>query len=250
MVTEEPLLRDPETKHEGTIAQRASGMLLNKGALEKETSVSWRSKSFESWMEMYRRLVAYEKIHGHTRVPKRYKEDPKLGRWVSHQRSRRSCKDKVRIDLLNEIKFEWKLHHQDDWMEMYRRLLAYKKIHGNTRIPQRYKEDPKLGKWVSDQRSKCKDKDRIYLLNDIGFVWRAGSPRSNNDGFWMEMYGRLVAYEKTHGDTRVPFRYKEDPRLGRWVSAQRRYCKNKDRIDLLKKIGFEWVVRDDNCIII
>jgi hypothetical protein len=81
-------------------------MLLEKVVLEEEISVPLHSKHFRSWMEMYRRLVAYEEIHGDTRVPARYKEDPKLGRWVSTRRHRSKDKEDC-IDLLNEIMFEW-----------------------------------------------------------------------------------------------------------------------------------------------
>jgi len=38
------------------------------------------------------------------------------------------------------------------WEEMYNRLLKYKQKNGNTLVPQRYKEDPKLGRWVNKQR--------------------------------------------------------------------------------------------------
>jgi len=40
---------------------------------------------------------------------------------------------------------------------------------------------------------------------------------------WEEMYQRLVAYKTEHKDTNVPQSYKKDPKLGKWVNAQR-YC--------------------------
>jgi hypothetical protein len=195
------------------------------------------------WMEMYRRLVAYKNIHGDTRVPVKYKEDPKLGRWVKYQRN--CCKDEFHIDLLNEIEFEWQSsveRNQVVWMEMYRRLVAYKQIHGDTKVPVQYDEDPKLGRWVACQRHSCKDEFRIDLLNALGFKWKSPERKSNRE-VWMEMYGRLVAYKEEHGDTRVPCAYEEDTRLANWVTTQRQCCKNQDRIDLLNAIGFLWDAR-------
>ena len=52
---------------------------------------------------------------------------------------------------------------------MYQRLLMYKKKHGTICVPYNYKAGPKLGKWVIEQCYDCEDKNRIDLLNDIGF---------------------------------------------------------------------------------
>mmetsp|Transcript_18467 Transcript_18467/g.37802 ORF Transcript_18467/g.37802 Transcript_18467/m.37802 type:complete len:88 (-) Transcript_18467:1383-1646(-) len=56
----------------------------------------------------------------------------------------------------------------------------------------------------------------------------------------MEMDQRFVEYKNKHNSTCVPRKYKADPKLGRWVATQRRYCKDKDRIDRLSVIGFQW----------
>jgi len=41
------------------------------------------------------------------------------------------------------------------------------------------------------------------------------------------MYQRLVAYKKEHKDTNVPYKYKEEPKLGGWVTTQRDLYRNK-----------------------
>lgn len=56
---------------------------------------------------------------------------------------------------------------------MYESLVAYKKKHGTTIVPQQYEADPQLGNWVQNQRRTCEEEDRIDLLNEIGFVWIA-----------------------------------------------------------------------------
>ena len=62
---------------------------------------------------------------------------------------------------------------QGDWMHMYHRLVAYKKKNGTTRVPYTWNSDTQLGEWVSNQRryDRCKQKDRVLLMNQIGFDW-------------------------------------------------------------------------------
>lgn len=71
-------------------------------------------------------------------------------------------------------------------------------------------------------------------LDDIGFVWSR----------WDEMFTRLECYKRSHGDCQVPISYPDDPKLGIWVSSQRRaFACNKlreDRKQKLNSIGFTW----------
>jgi len=185
----------------------------------------------DNWMEMYERLVAYKKEHNTTSVPERYKEDPQLAFWVHHQRQ--CCKEKDRISLLNDIGFHWDVR-TDNWMELYKRLVAYKEKYKSTCVPRHFKDDPQLGFWVFTQRQCCKAKYRVDLLNDIGFEWISRSKG------WSEMYDRLVVFKKEHGTTKVPVSDKRDPKLAMWVHNQKQTCKDKDRVDLLNDLGFEW----------
>lgn len=137
---------------------------------------------------------------------------------------------------LESIGFEWQLVECNDWMEMYDRLVAYKKKHKTTLVSRTYNKDPKLGLWVSIQRRHCKEKDQVDILNNIDFVWECRN--FHND--WMEMYNRLVAYKKENKTTLVPQKYKEDLKLGVWVKYQRRHCKENYRVDILNDIGFAW----------
>ena len=150
----------------------------------------WNKANEEKWMEMYDRLIAYKtkynttlvperckedpqlaykKKYNSTQVPQSYKEDLKLARWVHNQRQ--CCKDKDRVDLLNSIGFRWSSGRASRWMKMYQRLIAYKKEQKTAYVPQSYKEDPQLARWVYNQRRSCKEKGRIKMLDDIGFVW-------------------------------------------------------------------------------
>ena len=204
-----------------------------------------------TWEEMYQRLVAYKKEHMHTNVPQRYKEDPQLGRWVGFQRITYKKKTMTadRKHLLDSIRFELELPTKNNkaiWEEMYQRLVAYKKEHMHTNVPQCCKEDSKLGFWVHNQRTAYKKKtmteERKRLLDSIRF--ESELPTKNNKALWERIYQRLVAYKKEHMHTNVPNRYKEDPKLGRWVDNQRVASRKKkmteERKRLLNSIGFEW----------
>ena len=136
----------------------------------------------KQWMAMFDELVAYKNQHDNTSVPTKYDKDPKLGQWVSTQRTiynkKRLSPD--RIKLLNSIAFVWgfrAIKEEEQWMHMYGRLVEYKNKYNHTLVPQSCIHNPQLGRWVVNQRSlnkRCKlTKNRIYLLNSIGFIWDA-----------------------------------------------------------------------------
>ena len=146
---------------------------------------------------------------------------------------------------MDSIGFVWKLHEKVPWLEMYQILVAYKKKHKNTTVPQKYVADLKLGDWVSRQRrfysNKTLSTERTNLLESLGFVWDAF------DSKWMEMYSRLIEYKKQNKSTRVPYFYSEDPSFGKWVNDQRFVYKQGKlsgrRLKLLNSINFVWVGR-------
>ncbi|OEU08115.1 hypothetical protein FRACYDRAFT_196883, partial [Fragilariopsis cylindrus CCMP1102] len=203
------------------------------------------------WMKMFQKLVTYRKLHKNTLVPRLYKEDPKLGRWVYSQRQNYKNDDILpnRLALLNSIYFKLEgaaaARDQMTWMNMYQKIVAYKKMHKNNTVPFHYQEDPKLGHWVSQQRKKYKNEEllpeRVDLLKTIGFEWDG----EKYDELWMGMFQKLVAYKDMHENCMVPSHYQEDLKLGHWVSRQRKKYKNDsllpNRLTLLNSIDFEWV---------
>jgi hypothetical protein len=227
---------------------------LSNSRVERLNSIgfSWRFEKGLQWMEVYNRLISYKEQHdGSTNVPQSSKEYCMLGRWVSQQRVRYrgGTLSKTKIALLESIGFQWQLLDKNHWMKMYQRLVEYKKKNGTAGVPQRCKADPKLSKWVHNQRQRCRHKDQMKLLNAIGFEWQSSGRFRRSQ--WQEMYQRLVEYKKLHGTTLVPQRYEADRSLGRWVNKQRTYCKLKSRVDLLNAIGFVWNVKekkDDNVL--
>jgi len=206
--------------------------------MERLNSIGFEWASEAAWEEKFQLLVDYQKEHGTTRVSR--STHPVLGHWVKHQRAlyNRKTLTEYRLKRLNSIGFKWQIY-SDSWMEMYHQLICYKRQHnGSTNVPRGWTENSKLACWVYKQRITFSKGDlsqkRIDKLESIGFKW---DPQYEQ---WMEMYQRLVEYNKKYGTTCVPKKWKKDPKLGKWVCAQRTYCKEQYRIDLLNRICFVW----------
>lgn len=152
------------------------------------------------WGEMYRRLIEYKQKHGHCRVPYRFHDDPQLGAWVALQRRQHKLsgsknKNALSSDKekqLNQIGFEWSVETR--WELRFIELLHFVAINGHAQVPTKWKQHRKISNWVSTQRREYKNlktgrsssltKERIQLLQSIGFVWEAerGGTKRLGDG--------------------------------------------------------------------
>ena len=195
---------------------------------EKNTEPSriTRNSYDDQWDSMFLRLKEYKDRNGHCLVPKRCKEDQKLGTWVDTQRVQYK---KMRKKLDREG-LDYVPPKRDDEPEDLEGDFATKK--------------PLVGRLTDD---------RIRRLESLGFVW---SLRDD----WQKHYEELVHYKEEHGNCNVPARYTKNRRLGIWVSAQRQQYKQitsavdddkpkratpltQERIDLLNALGFTWTLR-------
>jgi hypothetical protein len=197
----------------------------------------------ERWEIRFNELKEYKEKYGDTLVPYRYTINPQLGRWVRSQRTQYKSNQlpDERIHRLNEISFVWDTL-EVAWEEMYIELKKYKNNYGDALVPQRYKDNLKLGRWVVKQRTQYKrnelSDERIHHLNEIGFVWDA------NEAAWEKMYVELKKYKRQNSDTLVPKQYDKNPQLGFWVDTQRQqYKRNQlsaERIHRLNEVAFVW----------
>jgi hypothetical protein len=76
---------------------------------------------------------------------------------------------------LDAIGFAWRLIDPNSWESMFDSLVEFKKIYGHCNVPQHWKENKRLGKWVNTQRTAYKrgklSPEKQKQLNGIGFVW-------------------------------------------------------------------------------
>jgi hypothetical protein len=201
----------------------------------------------ERWFAGYARLQRFKAIHGHTDVPLVWRADQPLSRWVRTQRERHleGRLSPERIELLEKLAFRWTQlsHHEEAWKAQFTRLLAFKKRHGHARVPQNFKPDIKLGRWVNQQRIHKRrgtlSRARAIKLGKTGFMW------DPLEAARFEFFDKLCHYRKIHGHPHVPNRWPKDVRLARWVETQRRRRKQGKlegrRVKLLKGIGFHWI---------
>ena len=202
------------------------------------------------WMSKYRKLVAYAK-EDRTVPPKSH---PELGNWVDHQRRAKRGQGhgkmtEARSRLLESIKnakgkivWVWDVDNEAQWMEKYRKVVAYAKKDGT--VPP--SNHPELGTWVNTQRKAKRGQGtakmteaRSRLLESIKnaqgkivWVWDV-----DNEAQWMEMYLKLKSYVEEHET--VPSQSHSE--LGMWVTDQRSAKRGKGtgkmtpgRIALLK----------------
>jgi len=223
------------------------------------------------WLSRYEELKQYKEMHGVTPCL----SDPQnkqLNAWIRTQKQqykmlqegKPSHMSQLRIDLLNEIGFEWAGEKRDKfWHDRYHELVAFRAKHGTSRVPEKYDAAPQLHTWVSLQRRQLKiykegrttklTDERIRLLHEVGL-----ESNIRNSSSWMDRFMELKRYKDEHGDCDVPQKWKVNPSLGRWVDNQKTQHQKLydgkpthltiERIQLLVSIGFIWRVKNTgNC---
>ena len=238
--------------------QRKKGTLKIKGISDLMTSdqeqllrvINFRFDAHEeAWIEKLAEIKAFHERHGHFEVEEEEPSQKKLIGWVKSQRQDYS-QGKLSTErqaLLNEIGFLWESELlARKWDEMHRQLLDYRNIHGDCEVPSRWKENPQLANWVSNQRTRKKQnllsQEEHSSLNQLGFSWEL-----RERGTWEDRFEEVVAYRNLHGDCNIPTTYPENPKLGRFVNATRvqnnRGTLSPERKRRLDEIGFVWQIR-------
>lgn len=192
------------------------------------------------WEGKFNKLKVYRQTNGTCQVS--LKSDPELQRWTCWQRKMlyQGKLSAGRIDKLNELYFPWSIQ-EGYWMKMYDALVNFRIQYGHTKIPYRWQQNPQLSAWV--YRIKLNQADfapqKTELLNSIGFVWALQQKTMVS---WEDMYGRLINFKEHHGHTRVPIKWTEDLKLGKWVGRMRYERKTliRTRLNLLNAIHFDW----------
>lgn len=170
------------------------------------------------WDERFAELVAYKEKHGTTLVP--VKEEKGLGKWVAAQRDAHTLyvkkqsgqlqkdidsgkvkpprKCRVMSDehywKLKSINFVFSIYTPGGgWDAKYEKLKEYRAKYGDCRVPQHWKENKGLGKFVSRQRylyclweqgkfeNNPLTQERIDKLKALGFCWGSTRPMTWKD---------------------------------------------------------------------
>lgn len=221
---------------------RDGGVIVEKSVNEQGGGVGGlritRNSYDDQWDMMFNRLKQYKEKHGHCLVPKRYKEDPKLGTWVDTQRvqykkmKKKLASQGIQYDGPAPLKDEFGIGIANATDIMQQPIITIS-------------PKPIIGRLTDD---------RIRRLESLGFVWLLRDD-------WQKHYDELKEFKKAFGHCNVPARYADNRRLGIWVSAQRQQFKiintpitdpskprrssplTSERIRLLNEIGFTWTIR-------
>jgi hypothetical protein len=271
----------------------ALGFAWELSAAELTKQHSKGNRDDTGWEAQLAKLKIYKQRHGDCNVPQGWAEDPKLGRWVDNQRTRKKALDRgepsrgmtaARVAKLDALGFAWKMsaaaigkaitrsgnRDHAGWEAQLTKLKVYKRRHGDCNVPQKWAEDPPLGRWVDKQRGYKKKLDcgeasrgmtaeRGAKLEALGFAWQLSAKaigkqlrEGNRDNAgWEAQLAKLKVYKRRHGDCKVPQKWAEDKPLGKWVSRQRRGKKALNRGEpgdeitaaraaTLDALGFAW----------
>ncbi|XGZ09555.1 Helicase associated domain protein [Peribacillus sp. RS7] len=206
----------------------------------------------EKWNSKYQKLYAYQLEYGNCIVPPTY--DKELNDWVKKQRKafHSGMLDEDKKEKLDQLNFSWS-PLEETWNANYISLSEYKKVHGDCNVPARYKENPQLSTWVSDQRKSYKretlPQEKIEKLEALGFVWGV----SNNG--WNEKFKQLKEFHEINGHTMIPGNNPKYKSLSAWAKNQRKkHSENKlseHQLEQLNQLDFVWSVFEerwnDNC---
>jgi hypothetical protein len=142
------------------------------------------------WNERVDQFREFKVQFGHCLVPIKYAANLKLGKWVSNQRSNYKLYQEGkpshitadRIRELESVGFEWDTT-VGLWNERFEQMREFKVQFGHCLVPIKYSANPKLGHWVSKQRSNYKlyqegklnpmTAERIRQLESLEFEWSA-----------------------------------------------------------------------------
>jgi hypothetical protein len=200
--------------HCGALRQFAS---LSEGFLLRTVAARMAAPDERRWRARFEALRSFQRRHAHTHVSLRWREDPRLGSWVSTQRQleRQGKLSPERRQELLDLGFEFR-RRDAQWDGFFRRLSAFRRKHGHCDVPQRFSKDPRLGEWVSRQRRLFHrgmlSADKRSLLEKQGFTFKA------RDARWLQRCAQLADFRARNGHCRIP---DDGTPLGRWSESLR-----------------------------
>jgi hypothetical protein len=153
----------------------------------------------EQWSDKFSELCQFKKENGHCCVPRTFKENLALGRWLKRQRHQYKRKQEgkpsssltdKRVLALEQIGFVWD-PHVTSWEDRLGELKEYRQVNGNCNVPSNCQLNPRLAAWVKCQRRQYKlflsgepsnmMLGRILDLESLDFQWNFFRGSSQSD---------------------------------------------------------------------
>ena len=209
------------------------------------------------WNHYYEEAEKFYDKYGHLNIPKKYitEKGLNLGQWLCTQRvlyrNSRYRLTTEQIDKLERIGINWLKNDDSLWEQNFEKAFTYYEHNGHLRVPARYvtEDGVALGKWISNQRTKYRNKSetlseqQIELLNGIGMIW------DDNEAQWQHHFNEASVFFDENGHLNVPagHKTKDGFALGSWISQLRSARRGISKIKLTEKqiaqldeIGMLW----------
>jgi hypothetical protein len=209
---------------------RASRRQLPAPVVEELNAFGFRWELMQSnelrWYYHYYELKKYYEEFGHTRVPAKKGDHRALGAWVLRQRNKEASLSVEKKRLLKKIHFQWSDDivdaKKDYWLGMFKKLKAFYDQYGHANVPDRYKANEVLGRWVSTVRyTKDLESWKLKLLKTVNFKF-SDDIREDKSKSRQKDFKKLEAFYKKHGHANVPEGF-SDYRLSIFVAYLRQY---------------------------
>ncbi|GFH60152.1 hypothetical protein CTEN210_16628 [Chaetoceros tenuissimus] len=201
--------------------------------LLEQLDFTWNPRC--TWDARFRELKAFSSKHGHCNVPTDSAEYTDLSRFVAAQRHQYKLRQSFqkgsltdeRFEALQSINFTFETNYryadrQDlrDWEKEFLELQRYYNERGTSVVPASH---PSYS-WSELQRNEYKKwqqkknslitKERIKLLNSIGFLWRS------DDAEWYLNYQTMKEHYDVHGSIDLHEIDDISLRVGEWTEKQ------------------------------
>ncbi|MEP6736069.1 MAG: helicase associated domain-containing protein [Chryseolinea sp.] len=179
------------------------------------------------WYYNYGELKSFSEKFGHTRVPLRKAPYQTLGSWVLRQRRDEKTLQKEQKRLLKSIGFEWSSDIRSkkdiDWKRMFAKLKKFHESTGYSNVPDRYRPDEKLGRWVSTVRysEERLEKWKLQALRNVKFKF-SNDIAKDKEANRKLLFKKIEAFFNKYGHANVPESYK-DSKLAIAVAYLRQY---------------------------
>jgi len=209
---------------------RASRPQLPEQVVEELNALGFRWDLIQSnelrWYYHYYELKKYHEQFGHTRVAAKKGDYRSLGIWVLRQRNKEALLSPEKKRLLKRINFQWSedivSEKKNYWLGMFKKLKAFYDQHGHANVPDRYKVNEVLGRWVSTVRyTKELEPWKLKLLRSVKFKF-SDDIREDKSKSRQKDFKKLEAFYQKHGHANVPEGF-SDYRLSIFVGYLRQY---------------------------
>jgi len=207
-----------------TLTNERISLLEGEGFVWQQNKPKKYSREDEAWHECFRKLQEYIKEYNDMKVE--FSEDPTLFKWIKNQREQRKLKDECkrssmteqRLNLLNNIGFQWEREPltpekeytrerkirptadklpaaevkklNDEYVsKKLKELKKYQEKYGDMNV--KIANDKGLYNWVTSIRVEYRNKTegkptrltdaQIRMFNNACFIWQGVRSKKNND---------------------------------------------------------------------